>query len=635
MHKKSIFLVILGCIFLLQQLGASVEPNVDQYVKHAIDSYEFSITGNTKENLVRRKIVPVAGDPVFNSIEAMEAALDKKKETLFNLRVFTSVEYEYELTKSENDTAYYKVRFLIDDAFTFLPIPYPKYDSNYGFRLGLKVYDKNLFGTFADFYLFGHMTQSNNSWASMSMGSEFYLKNLPLGQSMLNFSGTVAAVKDSLGIRVNSYLGAITWVGIPIFSTKINLAGYIDEDKVPYGSISWQGFKVGPSNISVSSSISEARVITNTLSWSAIPVGKTTMSLQPVVNVTRKTDLSWYVNQTKLTTSFGRIPVFSVPFAFSNTLTLNLPSKRLDTSTKVTLLDAKIAGHPVSPYFSISDIYEIPNDIFRDHKLTLGISTSFKLPFNITYAPSLATSILLDSTTVLNHVPVLSTTQNLTANSVNWRNNIRHGFEGSIKINGEYAFFPNATGIEATSLTLSAEVSLNAFAAFGKRLGLSARFLGYTSYIPSYDSTGMKFTYFMPSSKLAPSEELRGILNRTFNDIANTGTAVNRKLGVVMNLDATLMFVKFDNFAEGFISLFFDVGLFTKSAAVPNNIITFDDILLFKSIGIEGYGILDRFRSYPIRASVGFNLDYLAEHLRGERAFMETLEITMGMGLLY
>jgi hypothetical protein len=75
--------------------------------------------------------------------------------------------------------------------------------------------------------------------------------------------------------------------------------------------------------------------------------------------------------------------------------------------------------------------------------------------------------------------------------------------------------------------------------------------------------------------------------------------------------------------------------LFTKSAAVPNNIITFDDILLFKSIGIEGYGILDRFRSYPIRASVGFNLDYLAEHLRGERAFMDTLEITMGMGLLY
>ena len=143
MHKKSIFLVILGCIFLLQQLGASIEPNVDQYVKHAIDSYEFSITGNTKENLIRRKIVPVAGDPVFNSIEAMEAALNKKKETLFNLRVFTSVEYEYDLIKSENDTAYYKVRFLIDDAFTFLPIPYPKYDSNYGFS-GLKVYDKNL-----------------------------------------------------------------------------------------------------------------------------------------------------------------------------------------------------------------------------------------------------------------------------------------------------------------------------------------------------------------------------------------------------------------------------------------------------------------------------------------------------------
>jgi len=290
----------------------------------------------------------------------------------------------------------------------------------------------------------------------------------------------------------------------------------------------------------------------------------------------------------------------------------------------------------VSPYFSISDIYEIPNDVFRDHKLTLGISTSFKLPFNITYAPSLAISILLDSTTVLNHIPVLSTTQNLTANSVNWRNNIREGFEGNIKINGEYAFFPQAVGFDFNALTLSAEVAMSGFIPVGKRIGLSSRFLGYTSYIPSFDSTGMKFTYFMPSSKMVPSEEMRVVLDRTFNTIANSGSEVNRKLGVVMNLDATLMFVKFNNFAEGFISLFFDLGMFTKSAAVPNNIITFDDIHIFKTVGVEGYGILDRFRSYPIRASVGFNLDHLVEHLSGTRIAKDIeFEITMGMGLLY
>jgi len=81
-----------------------------------------------------------------------------------------------------------------------------------------------------------------------------------------------------------------------------------------------------------------------------------------------------------------------------------------------------------------------------------------------------------------------------------------------------------------------------------------------------------------------------------------------------------------------------DIGMFTSTYATRsgNNDVSWDDITMFKTIGFEGYGILDKFPSYPIRASLGFNFDDLVQHLAGEIGFNDIeMELTIGMGLHY
>jgi hypothetical protein len=125
------------------------------------------------------------------------------------------------------------------------------------------------------------------------------------------------------------------------------------------------------------------------------------------------------------------------------------------------------------------------------------------------------------------------------------------------------------------------------------------------------------------------------VLDDTYESMLGTGD--HQKLGAVLNMDATLMFLKFKGFAEGFISAFMDVGIFTDTRLENRkNDIMWNDVTIFKTVGLEGYGIMDKFPSYPIRGSLGFNLDDVMRHLNGEIGFTDIeYELTIGMGLHY
>ena len=86
-----------------------------------------------------------------------------------------------------------------------------------------------------------------------------------------------------------------------------------------------------------------------------------------------------------------------------------------------------------------------------------------------------------------------------------------------------------------------------------------------------------------------------------------------------------------------FATAFMDIGIFTDTRkANRKNDITEDDLIIFKTIGIEGYGIVNKFPSYPIRASLGFNLDDVIKHVKGDIGFTDIeFELTIGMGLHY
>ena len=106
------------------------------------------IDGNTKERALRQKSYMEDGQ-VFESLEEMILALDREQQDLTNTRYFKSISY----TVDEVSPDVYTASFSIEDAFTVVPIIYPKYDSNTGFRLGMQIYWNNFFGTMTNAYL--------------------------------------------------------------------------------------------------------------------------------------------------------------------------------------------------------------------------------------------------------------------------------------------------------------------------------------------------------------------------------------------------------------------------------------------------------------------------------------------------
>lgn len=157
--------------------------------------------------------------------------------------------------------------------------------------------------------------------------------------------------------------------------------------------------------------------------------------------------------------------------------------------------------------------------------------------------------------------------------------------------------------------------------------------MGFYSHIPSWDwfvdPDDRHFPTFLPDDEESVSAQLRGILDDSFDDAV--GADDYRKLGFVWNVDAMVMFIKFD----GFASAFFDMGMFTSSENTDNDIIE-ADVTMLRTVGIEGYVIFDKYPSYPIRASFGANLDDLIAHADGTLGFNDIeYELALGMGLHY
>jgi hypothetical protein len=73
------------------------------------------------------------------------------------MRVFEQAEYTLDQTGTNENSNEYTVELTVRDTWNIYPIPYPKYDSNSGFRLGMKFYYFNALGTLTDFTLFSNM----------------------------------------------------------------------------------------------------------------------------------------------------------------------------------------------------------------------------------------------------------------------------------------------------------------------------------------------------------------------------------------------------------------------------------------------------------------------------------------------
>ncbi len=142
MKQKYIFTYLL--IFLSSMLMAQET--------HILGRYEFDIDGKTRESALLKEMDLKEGTE-FESLEDLQYAVSRQEQDLVNLRVFNAVSLTLNEGTREGDTVIHSVLLKSEDSWTIYPIPYPKYSSNDGFRLGIKTFYDNAFGSLNNLFL--------------------------------------------------------------------------------------------------------------------------------------------------------------------------------------------------------------------------------------------------------------------------------------------------------------------------------------------------------------------------------------------------------------------------------------------------------------------------------------------------
>ena len=557
----------IGCLIFLFSLSVlfAGDPlvTVDQVTEYVIESYDFVVKGKTKDFALRREIIPSSGDPSFSSEEAMNIALIGKKQKLVNKRIFASVDFTYALSSYSKGIAYYSVTFFIEDASTFLAIPYPKFDNDQiGLRLGIKVYDKNLFGTFGDFYMVGHISQGNGGltgWENREDYMKVTITDLPIGRSLFDFSFDYTQTKNSTtGGDVNF---EINWTDLKLFGSNFSIA--------PWG-------KFDPSS--------------DFITWNPDEYG-----------------VVW---------TLGPFKQNEGVFSLYNKLKLYDKIKNLYTLTRINQLGLHIFSHPISFNLSAESDTVLGADLFNYLNLGATLGSSFRLPFGMSWSTSVGSFLHYKPNTMI--LPYSYQFINtLSKSEINWEGNFRKG--ASLTLNYTTDIYPQEAFASLSYWYLESHFSWFPFVT--KRFNPSIQFVGYVT-----NAEGGDYRRFIPSDadkKIA--DYFRGYLSST---ISSMNLETGSPYGAVLNINLSMAFIDF-GFANTYANPFLDIGFF-EDPANPG------EMLVLSSAGAEGYVIFDKFPSYPIRGSLGFNLSDVKKALNDEISFRDIeFELTIGMGLFF
>jgi len=120
--------------------------------QHMIERFHISIDGVTREKALFKEMDIKQGQS-FATYEELALAVSEQKQDLINTRVFNEVKMDFEKLSTDGEIHKYLVKIDLEDTWTIIPFPYPKYDSNTGFRVGMKFFWDNALGSLNNFYL--------------------------------------------------------------------------------------------------------------------------------------------------------------------------------------------------------------------------------------------------------------------------------------------------------------------------------------------------------------------------------------------------------------------------------------------------------------------------------------------------
>lgn len=591
---------------------------------YKIIDYDFDVSGKTMDYAVKRLIVP-NDEEIFDSEENLVNALNGKKQTLINQRIFKSVEYSYFLGECVDDVIPVAVTFKIKDARSFLILPYPKYDSNFGARLGAKMWDSNFMGTLAQLSGTVHATFEENNWSDPLYYGKFELTDFLLGRTTMSFA---LMAEGKPGEKLYDYSLSSSFNGIPlVFGTWLNLglSGSKSGDGTCYSlSSTLGGIKLGPVGLTPSFNAvyydksPASAYYTPSLSVSGINLGSIGVSFYDSVKLIPTAE-SEYKKLTPNTVTHVTNLAFNGKFLhgvnFSNTITYY----PLAAENATDLYFDNTASYGLS---DVTTLYVMENiaTASDSKKVTyfdtgIGVSQRMNIGTKVSVTPKLSEFLRIYPTeSGLDYARYYKLEASTSGNYVNWVGNYRDGIKYSATISEAWMQRYDVREAFGEKDGVFDHFEISAYKLLWGWFNPSARL------IINYAANRGGYNYLFGSSYSALGEELRGIRN---NQVENANL-----LAVVANINLMSYFPlpSFMSFVDAYANIFFDYALLKKDLATPAE--------NYYGVGFEAIGILKEYPSYPIRLSVGFDLEALIDCIKngGSRGFYE---IYFGMGFLF
>ena len=570
MRKRFLILAVLLFCLMAEVFAAT----------YTIRSYTFNVKGKTTDSALSEFV----GEPgeTFSTLEKLEAHVADKRQQLYNKRIFHEVGFSYTLEDMGGDVFMADVVIYIDDARTFIILPFPKYDSNYGFEFKVKAMDSNFLGTFATLEANVSLSQRDNSFKQGALDWDLGISSLKLKNGTLSLL-TEGAFFFSNWVSSNASLKASI---SDVKFGKLGLNGSISFKLGPDGDEKTSGWSLQSVTTSLGESYDFERIaLSNSTSFTMVPDEENEFRLLPY----------------SITDTLGftfKHPSLSSP-TLSTTLTYYFGSEVFNTATTFTNKLDNLYDITATTYFATAQTgFENGLDSFTPG---FGISRGFALFNKISFTPSIMFYLpYYMASAVL--VPYMVTTLPFSYGAINWQeNNFRKGFVFSLTGSDTYYFFPKTHALSASG---NARFHYPVTSWFNPSARLDFKWANSLQAINYEDSY---------------SEKLRGIRND--NEEINK----SRKFGMILNMDLLFNFIRINDFCSTYAVPFMDIFVGSNDDDGLDTLVT---------IGGEGIIVLDNYPSFPIRGSLGFNAKDLFNWMKGEIGLTD-VEFELFIGLHY
>ncbi|MGE4453043.1 MAG: hypothetical protein AB7D92_00790 [Sphaerochaeta sp.] len=584
---------LLVCLFLVLVVGSLVADSKtlltsEDITGYAIERYEFDVDGKTTGFALKSVIVPSEGDPVWESEEAFIKALDEKRQKLINKQLFLSVEYTYSFSSFSAGVAYYTVTFTIEDSNTLLVLPYPKFDNDEtGFLFGIKAKNTNLMGTLGELVFTGYVSQNDGtleSWDDREDLIAIDIDDLSLWESDISITLEYLRQKQSLPEGELDF--DITWSEVKLFhDVKLSMSTWGDLNPSEMNEFNYE---IGISGLNI---LGTTIGLTTWGNFNPTP-GFGTMNPEAY-------GFTWV---------YGPFYQNGGRYTLSNTIEHNYvnpdPSEEeaeddeffaptlnnVYTNTVLTYHDVTFLAHPFS--FNMGVETNKLDSVTNLNNVTLSstLGTLFNLPFGLTWDSSVkAVAEYYEAVDPLSYhfeyTNILSNDGSIDYVSHKMRKgllfslmHVHHQYPQEEYEENSYWYLENSiTWFPFIFWRINPSIRVNGFYAEHTKL----------EFLPSTESEEDVSEYF------------RGYLSRSSSSAMEHAEGAI-PWGIILNMNLTIDFIDF-GFAKSYATPFLDVGIFGDPDAP-------EGYVKMASAGLEGWGVLDRFPSHPIRVALGFNL---------------------------